>query len=223
MSEATALIVGAAPAPDAADFYSTLIARAAYVIAADAGVSVCLAAGRVPDACVGDFDSVDPADLAHAERQGAELHTHPARKDESDLDLALGLARSKGFRAVDVTAASSGRLDHTLAALGTLVRAAPLRARCVEPDFIAHVVDADAHASLHLTCAPGTILSVFAVGGDAVVSARGVSYPLDRTTLAPLSSLGLSNVAAASAQTFQVARGRVLVIRSESSGGLRSP
>jgi thiamine pyrophosphokinase len=218
-----ALLVGAAPAPDDGGFYAKLISDAQYVIAADAGVSVCLAAGRVPDVCIGDFDSADPADLERARRQGAEMHTYPARKDESDLDLAIALARSRGFRAVDITAASSGRLDHTLAALGTLLGAAPMRARFLEPDFTAFVADAVFRPELDLACTRGATVSIFAVGCDAIVSSVGLIYPLEHTTLCPLSSLGLSNVAAAPSQTIQVARGRVLVIISESNGDVRSP
>ena len=99
-----ALIVGGCPAPGAGSFYVSLIREARLVVAADAGLEVCISAGRMPDLCVGDFDSVSAESLRVAEARGVTVERHPSEKDASDLDLALDAVRRRG-----ATSGRSGR------------------------------------------------------------------------------------------------------------------
>lgn len=209
--DADTLIVGSAPSPDSGGFYSRLIRAARFVIAADAGLELCLAADRVPDVCVGDFDSVDPAALEVAGERGARVIRHPAVKDESDLDLAVAVARAHGG-AVTVTAAFTGRLDHTLASLGSLLGAADLEGTGREPEFTVYGLDESARATLVLEERGGTVLSLLAPSERAVVSIDGVAYALDHAHLETLSSLGLSNVAVEPTQHIVLHEGQVLVL-----------
>lgn len=209
---ARALIVGAAPAPDAGGHYVRLVREAGFVIAADAGILVCLSAGRIPEVCVGDFDSTPPDALAEAARAGAEVHRFPVAKDVSDLDLAVSVARERGISEVRFASAFAGRLDHTLAALGTVMGAVDLGGLCEEPAWRGHPLRAGVSGDLVLAEPAGTIVSVIAVAGSARVSVEGMAYPLEEATLEPLSSLGLSNVAVGEVQRVRVSSGGVLVI-----------
>lgn len=206
------LIVGSAPLAGAGQWYARRIGEADFLIAADGGLELCLDAGRVPDICVGDFDSVTPAAVERARALGSEIVRYPARKNESDLDLAVLLARSRGAGRLSLTAAFTLRLDHTLAALGTLLGAADLHAQALEPDWRGYALDAESNASLELQEPPGTVLSVMAPAGPVRVSIEGVEYPLDRAILPAVSSLGLSNVARDTAQRITLHDGRALVI-----------
>lgn len=213
MSEApAALIVGAAPIEGHEAFYAARIRAAGLVIAADGGCTLCRLSGRVPDVCIGDFDSVPEDDLAWAESNGARIARFPAAKDESDLDLAVREARSIGAGAIDLTAAFAGRLDHSLASLGTLLSAADLGARGLEWDVTLYPLDAGSRDSITLHEASGTLFSVYALPGAAVVSIVGARYELSSALIEPLSSLGLSNVAAGHAVNVTVERGSVLVL-----------
>lgn len=218
------LIVGAAPVAGADDHYAHVIAEAGVLIAADAGLVLCRAAGRMPDVCVGDFDSTPVDVLQQAERAGARIVRFPAEKDESDLDLALGVARESGAPEVRFTAAFAGRLDHTLAAIGTVVAAADLGAVCEEPGWTGYALREAARATLELYERPGTVISLIALGGPARVTTDGLAYPLRESTIQPVSSLGLSNVATAGSQAINVLSGALLVIvnRSEGTEMLRS-
>lgn len=208
------LIVGAAPLAGAERFYHRLVCAAPRVIAADAGAALCRAADRVPDACVGDFDSIDASTMAWLDEAGVPLHRHPVDKDASDLDLAIDLARDTGATAVDITAAFSGRIDHTLAALGALARTLDLAPRALEPDFTGHVIGEGGRRVLDLEEAPGTTISLFALDSDVRVSTAGLRYPLDAAALPQYTSLGLSNRAEAPRQRVEALRGRVLVLVS---------
>ncbi|MGB4442198.1 MAG: thiamine diphosphokinase [Coriobacteriia bacterium] len=213
-----ALIVGAAPVDDRSGHYARLISRATTVIAADGGLLTCLAADRMPDVCVGDFDSTPPEALIRAAEAGAEIHRYPAVKDVSDLDLALGVARERGCRPVVLCGAFTARIDHTLTALATLVSAADLDAYADEPGWVAVPLDAALRPSCDLAVPAGGVVSVLAFGGSAVVSAEGFEYPMELLDLEPLSSLGLSNVSRDSCQSVRVEAGRALIIINRSAG-----
>lgn len=220
MTDGGVLIVGAAPAPDPSGHYGRLIARAARVIAADGGLLTCLDVGRVPDLCIGDFDSTPAGALARAGAAGADIRRYPREKDVSDLDLAVGAVRETGGGPVTLCAAFSGRLDHTLAALGTLQMAADIGAVADEPDWMGVPLDSATRPECALTLPAETVVSVFAVAGPARVSARGFDYGLDRTALVPLSSYGLSNVSRDATQWVRADSGAVLVIVNRGSGAL---
>lgn len=207
-----AIIVGGSPVAGAEGFYRSLILAADTVVAADGGGSVCFAVGRTPDVWIGDFDSVPPGLVEEAEHDGVTVLRHPVEKDASDLDLALDAVRERWAASVTFTAAFSDRLDHTLASIGTLLRAVDLNACAREPGFTLYPLDARARSRLALREAPGTTISVFAIDPHTTVSIHGVRYPLDAARLAQFSSLGLSNVAADREQSVSVLAGRVLVV-----------
>ncbi|MRR11192.1 thiamine diphosphokinase, partial [bacterium] len=194
------LVVGSAPLPGFASWYAQAILSAETLIAADGGLVLCLDAGRVPDVCVGDFDSVAPAALLQAAEGGAEILPYPVTKDASDLDLAVEAARRAGVERLDITAAFTGRIDHTLAALGTVLRAADMVAVAREPLWRGYALDTCGTSCLQLREPEQTVLSVMVLGGEAVVSITGVMYPLKEHPVGPVSALGLSNIATAPVQ-----------------------
>ena len=134
------LLVAAAPVAGTCALLPSLAADVDLVIAVDGGGRVCLEAGVLPDIVLGDFDSLSPEDLGRLSELGASVVRFPAEKDASDLELALAEARRAGAGSVVVTAAMSGRLDHTLVALGVLSGAADLKPHVVEPDLEAWVL-----------------------------------------------------------------------------------
>ena len=173
-----------------------------------------MAADRLPDLVVGDFDSVDREALETVARLGVPMKRHPVDKDASDLDLALVHAREAGTRSVRFAAAFSGRLDHTLAALGTLLRSADLNGRIEEPDLSGYALDSRYKASASFQARAGQSLSIFSVDPSSTVSLTGVRYPLTAEALPVLSSLGLSNVALGGEFSVTVHSGSVVVLVS---------
>ncbi len=154
------LIVGAAPVTGADAFYRDLLVRSEFVIACDAAAEWCVSLGRVPEIAVGDFDSAAPDAPDRLLERGIDVRVFPAEKDQSDLDLALALARESDARRVVFTAAYSERLDHTLAALGTVSSAADLGARIQEPTFTGVLLSDRGARSVELDVVPGALVSV---------------------------------------------------------------
>ena len=208
-----ALVIGACWADGADDFYAALAADHELVVAADAAAERLLALGTAPDIACGDFDSAEPGAAERLEDAGVAVRTYAAEKDETDLDLALDAARAAGATSVTFTGAFRGRLDHTLAALGTMAAAADLAATAIEPDLHIWVVDGAACPVLELALAPGTLVSVVAFGTPPTgVTLSGMRYPLAGATLSPLSGLGVSNVAEGSTQIVTLSTGTLLVL-----------
>lgn len=206
------LIAGAAPRAGEEEYYASLLGRYPVVIAADAAGEWCLSLGRVPDMVVGDFDSSGAYSVGRLEEMGVTVEVHPAVKDRSDLDLCLTAARGMGAGTVAFTAAFSDRLDHTLASLGTVLRAADLGATVREPDLTGWALDAAHAPSVTFEVGAGTVFSVIAPGGADGVFIGGAEYPLSGATLDALDSLGLSNVAVGGPVKVAIASGAVLVL-----------
>lgn len=184
----------------------------AYVIAADSGLAEANRLGVRVDLLVGDMDSVAPGDLGAYERAGGEVQRHPEDKDATDLDLAITAAIDAGAERFTVVGGGGGRLDHLLG--NALLLAAP-RYEAVEIDGVfggarIHVV----RSRRELTGSPGELVSLFALGGPARgVGTAGLRWPLERATLEPGSTLGISNRFLADRAAVTVAEGVVLVVR----------
>lgn len=180
-SEPVAL-VGAGPVPPGA--LRACLDRAGPVVAADGGAGVLLAGGRVPDAVVGDLDSIAPGDCAAM--PPARLH-RVAEQDSTDFEKCLArieapLVLAAGFL--------GGRADHALSALSVLARG--VGPRCV----LVSGRDAACHLPprLALDLAPGTRVSLFPMA-PVTGSSEGLRWPIAGIAFAPAGRVGTSNEA----------------------------
>lgn len=153
-------------------------------VAADGGAASVLAAGRVPDAVIGDMDSLPAALRA----QLPEAAVHPIAEQEStDFDKAL---RSIAAPLVLGHGFLGGRLDHQLAALTVLVR------RAAQPCVLFGEEDLTCLCPprLGLDLPRGTRLSLFPMG-EVRGASEGLRYPIDGLDFAPGLRTGTSNEA----------------------------
>jgi len=182
------------------------------VIAADRGLDHALALGLDVAEVVGDFDSVSPDALAAAQAEGLRIERHPAKKDATDLELALDRAVALGAGRVFVLAGEGGRLDHLLAAVLLLGsdRYAELELDACVGQARLHVV----RGERELEGDPGDLLTLLALGGPATgVCTHGLEYPLRGETLEPGSTRGVSNVFSSERVRVWLERGVLLAIR----------
>jgi thiamine pyrophosphokinase len=207
-----ALVVCAAAHPHAEEFYKSLIGHHdGPLIAADGGAGLCLAHGRVPDLLVGDLDSISSDLLERTRSAGTKVVQARADKDETDLDLALQGASDLGAERVLITAAWSERLDHTLAAIGSVFAYTGLTIDLIDPGMSGCVLDSQARRTATLS-GPGASFSLFTLDSGTVVSCVGARYELADATLQPLSARGLSNVLLDAPAVVRAVRGRLLVV-----------
>ncbi len=176
-----ALIGGAAATPAALD---AALALAQRVVAADGGALTAAARGVMPEAIIGDLDSLTgarraafPPDILH----------HVSEQDSTDFEKCLmridaPLIVGAGF--------SGARLDHQLAVCNALVRYPGRRCILIGEEDIVFL----APPALSLDLAPGTRVSLFPMG---MVEGRsvGLNWPVDGLTLTPDGQIGTSNFA----------------------------
>jgi thiamine pyrophosphokinase len=188
------------------------VASDALVVAADAGVAEAERLGFHVDVLVGDLDSADAAAVERVEAAGGRIERHPADKDASDLELAMGTAVAAEARRIVVVGGDRGRLDHLL---GNAFLLASARWGAVEVDAVfgaatLHVI----HDDRSLAGTPGELISLYAVGGPASgVTTAGLRWALDGAELRAGSSLGLSNEFIEPTARVRVLDGVVLAVR----------
>jgi len=155
---------------------------ASDVIAVDGGANLCLAAGVMPEAVIGDMDSLDAASRAAIPPE--RVH-HITEQDSTDFDKAL---RSVCAPLVIGLGFLGKRVDHQLAALNRLV------ARCDRAVILLDREDVVCHLPprLALDLPAGTRVSLFPM---APVSGRstGLVWPIDGLDFAPEARVGTSN------------------------------
>ena len=157
-----------------------------FVIAADRGLDYALAAGIVPDVCVGDFDSAESAVPS-----GVECVKACPEKDETDAILAADIAIKRGFSRLRFLCAAGGRLGHTLANIQMLYG---LKLRGISAElFGAHErVEILLDETVKIPRFDG-YLSVFSYGNSAEISERGVKYQVENHVFTNDFPLGVSN------------------------------
>lgn len=186
------------------------LAGADLIVAADAGAAALLNLGCVPQAAVGDFDSLGENELERLRRLGCPLIEAKAEKDETDTELAVRYALAQGARSVLLLGGIGSRLDHTWANLVLLARLAQdgVEAWAAAPPVTVYAVSGE----LILSGRPGDIVSVFPVLGAATgVTEEGFKYPLTDRTLEASAILGVSNELLGNEGRVSVKRGVLLV------------
>lgn len=152
-----------------------------YIICADGGYENAKSAGIEPDLVMGDFDS------SKAEDYTGEKLVFPSEKDETDGELAIIEAFSKGSDEVVLTCSSGGRIDHFLANVNLLTKFNNVKISELNQD-IAYITEPICiHDKVDKT------ISIIPFE-DSVVSLRGFKYETEDTEFKKGSTLGMSNV-----------------------------
>jgi len=186
-----------------------------FIICADGGTHHALALGVRPHAVVGDLDSLDDEDRETLAVSGCELLAHPARKDETDMELALVYAVERGATEVVILGALGGRLDQSLANVLLLAHPAlaGVEARIVAGSDTVLVVRGGEERVLR--GAVGDTVSLLPLGGDVTgIITTGLEYPLRDGILRFALARGISNVMTAAEARVRVGNGILLVIHT---------
>ena len=181
------------------------------IIAADSGLNHAKNLGLTPAVVVGDYDS-----LGRVPEPGLDIEviTVPAEKDETDTQLAIRLALSRGADDVHVIGGLGGRLDHTLSNLAILEALAQKKVRCVIEDGQNRVRLLQSDSTI-LPRSGYTYVSLLAL--DPIVKGveiEGVKYPLKNAKLTRTFQYAVSNEITGNCCFIAVRKGSILVVES---------
>lgn len=194
--------------PPSRDTVQRLLSGATLLVCADGGANVARRYGLMPDAIVGDFDSVTAETLAHYRDVTQVRDQDTERTDaEKSIDWALG---RKAVQEIVLLGASAGRLDHVIGHVALLKRYRG-RTRLVLEDDAARAWLGS--GTIAIDEPEGTIVSFFAVGGAATgVTTENFRYALVDRTLELGVQDSVSNVVAARPARVKVAGGDLLMV-----------
>lgn len=190
-AEKIALIVGAGEDVPNEEFLKRVLIEAHMVICADGGLDLVRSLNGRVDYIVGDFDSSRTKDLALYEKEGI-VRRFPTRKDDTDMELAIRLAREEGDATILMLGGRGSRLDHSMANLALLKNSASAGVRLVMRTATNQATFLSSGQYILPLPPEDWYTSFVTFSGRACLSLKGFEYPLKDFTLQP-GSLGVSN------------------------------
>jgi thiamine pyrophosphokinase len=180
-------------------------------VAADGGaVNARRHLALAPHVLIGDLDSLDDVTRGWCEQARVEIIQHPRDKNETDLELALDLAITRGATEISILGALGGRFDQMLANVLLLVKPAraKISARIAGADFDAWLAWGDTNIRGRVGETVSLIPLTERVEG---IVTRGLRYALQNETLYFGAARGVSNELSAECAEVSFARGLLLV------------
>ncbi len=183
------------------------------IIAADGGFNNCRQWNVMPHVIVGDMDSVNPSDLTEHGHGEIEIHRFPAKKDETDLHLALQMAIDRNAGEIVILGALGARWDMTFS--NVFILATPflhgVDVRILEGRY--ELLCLHGHNKINLVGKPGNIVSLIPLAGPATgVTLGGFEFSLDKETLPVGTTRGISNLFKDEKAEIEIEGGYLLVV-----------
>ena len=190
-----------------------LAARSDIVIAADGGAVRLHHAGRRPDLIVGDLDSLPPDAKERLEAHGVAFEVHPHEKTQTDGELALRAAITRGADEIVIVGAFGGaRIDHLV---GNLLLLANEDLAAIDVAIVTEQATFRALRGpgvLELEGEPGDWVTLSPLSERAgAVTTDGLRYGLHREDLVRGSTRGVSNELTGRRASVELATGLLLV------------
>ena len=183
------------------------------IIAADGGLHHCRSLSITPDVVIGDIDSLAGDDIKWLQIAGVEIIRYPAKKDQTDLELALKLAIDRGADEIVVFGAMGGRWDMSIAniLLPAEQNLSNATIRIIDGRHEIMLLRTGKEITVHGE--KGDILSLIPLGRDTLgITTIGLEYPLKDDILKLGSSRGISNVFIENSATVLLKQGLLLCV-----------
>lgn len=177
------------------------------IICADGGYNI-LPKEYTADYLVGDLDSIT------VEYKGVKTILFPAKKNQTDGELAIAKAASLKAEFIALYGAMGGRADHVYGNYSLLKLASSLG---IDAKICADNCDIYyKNSSFKLKTEPKDIISLLSFGSDCLInSAHNLQYPLDNLLLTKDNAgRGISNIATDRLVEVDIAHGDLLVFHN---------
>ena len=148
-----------------------VLQSAPFVVCCDGAADRYIATGRVPDAIVGDGDSIS---AANREKFAHLLHII-SEQESNDQTKAVRFLMERGKRRIAIVGATGRREDHTIGNISLLIEYA--RAGCDIRSFTDHGVFIPCNGTTTHKCRKGQQVSIFSITAKDL-SAEGLLYPI---------------------------------------------
>lgn len=183
---------------------------------ADRGALFLVRNGLQPDVAIGDFDSVTEAEFAEIRRKSRKIVCcDPVMKDLTDTEMAFEWAAGQNPSSILLLGVTGTRLDHTLANLQLLLKAAERGIPCQAVNDHNEISLLSGPCTHTMTKGLFDVVSLLPFGREASgITLQGFRYPLVQASLTAGRSLGVSNIIEQDLAAITLEQGDLLVIRS---------
>lgn len=187
-----------------------------YVICADGGLEKVKNYGIMPDAIIGDFDSVNVSVLKQYEANNIPVEKFPSEKDFTDMELAVEFAVSKGYTSLILTGASGSRIDHTMGNIMLMEKYYNMGVNIAIIDNNNEIKIISDNTDLFIDFREGYYISIIPV--DDIIQGlnlEGFKYNLDNVNVQRGSTLCISNQIAAGKGRVTLRKGTAILFISK--------
>jgi thiamine pyrophosphokinase len=179
-----------------------------FILCADGGTRHALALGIIPNAIIGDMDSL-PSYFQPSTFDG-ELILFPKDKNETDLELAIDHALTLQPDQILILAALGGRMDQTLANIALLSHSSLVTRNLRITDGVEELFFCNDQAKVEGRS--GDIVSLIPWQGEVTgVFTENLRWQLHHETLYPDKTRGISNEMTADVATVSITSGLLLI------------
>ncbi|WP_270941875.1 thiamine diphosphokinase [Romboutsia lituseburensis] len=186
-----------------------------YIICADGGANHTYNMKIKPNYIIGDLDSVKEEVRDYYRNSDVKFEKFPAKKNETDTELCIYLAKNLNATNVDFLGALGGRTDHMIANINLLyyIKMQGIIPRIISDNEEIYIVD---NEEIEICGKKGDIISVIPINGDAKsVTLSNLEYPLENYNMKFYLPLGISNVMLENKCKIKVDEGSLLVIKNK--------
>jgi thiamine pyrophosphokinase len=173
------------------------------VVCCDGSAENLIKAGYIPDAIVGDMDSLNQA-------IAGRFHDRIFRDDDqdtNDLTKAVAWCSERGYNDLIIIGATGKREDHTIGNISLLAEyIKTVNAKMVTDTGILLALD----EGTAIASFPGQQVSVFSIDPETEITSDGLRYPLDRKKIGNWWVATL-NEARGESFSLEFSNGRVIV------------
>jgi thiamine pyrophosphokinase len=187
-----------------------------FLLGVDGGARLIMGLDLMPNLVMGDLDSLSEDDLYDLGAADIPTNQYPTDKDETDLELAIKYAIQLLPGSILIVAALGGRLDQTLANISLLADLLLSHIDIRLDDGVEEVFFCRDSAQVNGNIGDTVSLIPWNVDVNGVVT-TGLKWILDRETLFPYKTRGISNEMIDETATIKIQSGLLLIVHRRKS------
>jgi thiamine pyrophosphokinase len=178
------------------------------LICADGGANTAYKYNLVPDAIIGDFDSILPKVFKHYSHRS--FIKKVTRQNDTDVEKCLKYAIQKKYNEAVLLGATGDRLDHLYCNLGILLKYfSRIKVTLIHDKSLMRVYE----GKVTLTTVTGETISIYGFDSKTKFASSGLQYPLKKFSLPFGVRESTSNVATGAEVKININGGRAFIIR----------
>ena len=186
-----------------------------YIICADGGARHLYKLNITPNYIIGDLDSLEEPIIDYYKSKGVCFKKFPQRKDETDTQLCIHLAKDLGISNIHLIGALGGRIDHTIANINLMyyVKEIGINPIIKNSEEDIYIIDSE---SININGKKGDIISIIPIKEDVTgVTLEKLEYPLKDATIKFGNPIGISNIMRSNECSIKVNSGSLLIIKNK--------